>query len=74
MRLDAELSASINRSTSILTPPLFSHDATLQLCFVNAWHRVSQCEINRHLGLAVTPQGTDLISKVRSLRACHFHS
>ncbi|MEZ8102130.1 hypothetical protein [Vibrio bivalvicida] len=71
-RLAAELTACNGGAPVPLIPPLFSHDATMQSYFNTAWHRVSQCEINRYLGLAKTPQGTDLISKIRSLKECHF--
>lgn len=72
MRLDAELIAYQRGAPAPTTPPLFSHDATLQSNFAKAWQRVSQCDIHRHLGLAKTPQGTDLIAKIRSLKQCHF--
>ncbi|PMS49924.1 hypothetical protein [Vibrio parahaemolyticus] len=72
MRLEAELIAHKGGAPVPRNPPLFSHDATLQSYFNKAWQRVSQCNINRHLGLAETPQGTDLIAKIRSLKQCHF--
>ncbi|MGD8172155.1 hypothetical protein ACQEXU_10875 [Vibrio sp. TRT 21S02] len=71
-RLEAELNAYKTGSPVPSAPPLFSHDATLQKYFNMAWQRVTQNEIERHLGLAKTPQGTDLISKIRSLKQCHF--
>ncbi|MFA0113774.1 hypothetical protein AB4407_08805 [Vibrio sp. 10N.261.46.E11] len=71
-RLDAELKAFQTGVEVPLTPPLFSHDATMQSYFSKAWSRVSQCEINRHLGIAKMPQGNGLVSKIRSLRECHF--
>lgn len=73
-RLDAELNAFENDIEVPLNPPLFSHDATMQSYFSKAWSRVSQNEIDRHLGIAKTPQGNDLVSKIRSLRECHFQS
>ncbi|GLQ73277.1 hypothetical protein [Vibrio penaeicida] len=73
-RLEAESKAIETGVKAPLTPPLFSHDATLQSYFSKAWHRTSQQEINRHLGLVETPQGNDLISKIRSLKECHFQS
>ncbi|PMG63009.1 MULTISPECIES: hypothetical protein [Vibrio] len=73
-RLDAELNAFENGIEVPLNPPLFSHDATMQSYFSKAWSRVSQNEIDRHLGIAKTPQGNDLVSKIRSLRECHFQS
>lgn len=73
-RLDAELNAFENGIEVPLNPPLFSHDATMQSYFSKAWNRVSQNEIDRHLGIAKTPQGNDLVSKIRSLRECHFQS
>ncbi len=73
-RLEAELNAQQNGVPVPATQPLFSHDATMQKYFETAWLRVSQNEINRHLGIAKTPEGTDLISKIRSLKACHFPS
>lgn len=73
-RLEAELNAVKSGVNVPLTPPLFSHDATMQAYFSEAWSRVSQNEINRHLGITKMPQGNDLVSKIRSLRECHFHS
>ncbi|EKO3919736.1 hypothetical protein GCS60_000589 [Vibrio metschnikovii] len=78
-RLDAALlqhqgNAFENGIEVPLNPPLFSHDATMQSYFSKAWSRVSQNEIDRHLGIAKTPQGNDLVSKIRSLRECHFQS
>lgn len=73
-RLDAELKAVQTGVEVPLNPPLFSHDATMQSYFSKAWSRVSQNEIDRHLGIAKAPQGNDLVSKIRSLRECHFQS
>lgn len=73
-RLDAEMQAFKHGVPVPSVPPLFSHDATMQSYFEKAWTRVSQSEINRHLVLAKTPEGNDLVSKIRSFRECHFHS
>ncbi len=73
-RLEAEMNAHKNGVPVPSCPPLFSHDTTLQNRFNYAWNGVSQNEINRHLGIAKTPEGTDLISKIRSLKECHFPS
>jgi hypothetical protein len=56
------------------TLPLHSHDSTMQSYFRKGWFSVSVVDIRIHLGLAKTPQGTDLIQKIRELRSCHFHS
>ncbi len=71
-RLDAELNAYKYGEPVPSVPPLFSHDATLQSYFSHAWQNVTQCEINRHIGVAHTPEGTDLIAKIRSFKQCHF--
>ncbi|ENM4022565.1 hypothetical protein DDN27_003434 [Vibrio cholerae] len=73
-RLEAEMNALTKGVPVPAKPPLFSHDATLQSHFNIAWQRVSQCEINRHLGIATTSEGNDLIAKIRNFKQCHLHS
>lgn len=51
-------------------PPLFSHDATLQIRFEKGWNSVTACEVRVHLGIAKTDVGTDLIGKIRKFREC----
>ncbi len=53
-----------------IKPPLFSHDATLQIRFENVWNSVTACEVRVHLGIAKTDVGTDLIGKIRRFREC----
>lgn len=72
MRLDAELAAHQSGEPVSTTPPLFSHDPTIQYYFNEAWRRVTPCEIHRHLGIAKTSQGNDLLQKIRNFRLCHL--
>ncbi|SHF87843.1 hypothetical protein [Vibrio gazogenes] len=73
-RLEAEMNALTKGVPVPAKPPLFSHDATLQSHFNIAWQRVSQCEINMHVGKARTPQASDLIENIKEFRECHFPS
>ena len=70
MRLNAEL-RFYHTSEPVPQPPLFSHCGTMQAFFEHAWHSVSQCDIRIHLDQTIVPSGTDKLSKLRSLRACH---
>ncbi|WNJ96555.1 hypothetical protein RND59_05520 [Vibrio ruber] len=73
-RLEAERLAFTNGIPAPSTPPFHSYDATMQSYFNHGWHSVTQCDIRLHLGIAKTPEGTDLIQKIRSLRQCLHHS
>ncbi|MBY8210101.1 hypothetical protein KW541_10450 [Vibrio fluvialis] len=69
MRLDAEHEAYQIGMPAPRTPPLFSHDATLQHYFEQGWKGVSQCDIRLHLGIA--PSAVEqMISKTRRAQQC----
>jgi hypothetical protein len=71
-RLKAECHAYQTGASVPACAPFFSHCATMQAYFVLGWNGVSAYDIRRALGIATTPQGTDLIQKIRSLKQCHF--
>ncbi|AAN55700.1 hypothetical protein HRJ35_14930 [Shewanella oneidensis MR-1] len=70
MRLNAEL-AAYHTGEPVTQPPFFSHCGTMQSYFNRGWHGVTQCDIRIHLDKNIVPTGTDKLSKLRSLRACH---
>ncbi|MGU3161029.1 hypothetical protein [Vibrio cholerae] len=73
MRLDAEHEAyQIGYPVRHHPPPRFSNDATLQHYFEQGWKGITPCDIRLHLGIAKTDAGTDLISKIRRFKSCHF--
>ncbi|EJV0369640.1 hypothetical protein N5280_002487 [Vibrio vulnificus] len=71
-RLELEAQAWKKGMPAPRKPPLFSHDATLQSYFNKGWHSVTPCDVRLHLGIAKTDAGTDLISKIRRFKQCHF--
>ncbi|XDF79187.1 hypothetical protein AAFX60_018685 [Aliivibrio fischeri] len=74
MRLEAELRFATTGEPVPTAPPLFSHDATMQSLFSKAWNRVTPVDIRVHCqkDVPIQPKG-DRLSKLRSLRKCHFH-
>ncbi|HDZ3731973.1 TPA: hypothetical protein ACK21Z_003175 [Vibrio harveyi] len=72
-RLEAELNAHQTGAPVPSSPPLFSHDATIQSNFNKAWNEVLDCDVTLFLRTAKTSQGVDLVSKIRNFRECHFH-
>ncbi|MFN1515299.1 hypothetical protein [Vibrio owensii] len=72
-RLDAESIAAKGGDLVPSSPPLFSHDATLQSYFNKGWNGVSACDVSMHLRETKTPKGADLVSQIRNFRECHFH-
>ncbi|EJI1278781.1 hypothetical protein Q8E21_001944 [Vibrio vulnificus] len=76
MRLLAELQRHQLTGAAAMAPldrnVLFSHDATLQSYFNKGWQSVTPCDVRLHLGIAKTDAGTDLISKIRRFKQCHF--
>ena len=71
-RLDAERIYSEGGRPVPPSPPLFSHDATLQSYFNKGWSGVTACDISMHLRETTATEGADLISKIRNFRQCHF--
>ncbi|WP_447077691.1 hypothetical protein [Shewanella algae] len=70
-RLEAELQAHRSGSAVPTHAPFFSHDGTMQSFFNAGWHGVSACDIRIHIDQSIVPQGTDTLSKLRSIRQCH---
>ncbi|EOG1474707.1 hypothetical protein ACK3GY_002104 [Vibrio parahaemolyticus] len=71
-RLDAEQIAHSGGEFVPSSPPLFSHDATLQSYFNKGWNGVTACDISMHLRETKTTEGADLVSEIRNFKACHF--
>jgi hypothetical protein len=54
------------------SPPLHSHDATMQAKFNRGWRSVTTSEIQMHLGLVDIPKSQDPLAKIKELRSCLF--
>lgn len=71
-RLAAEKQMHRSNVPLPVTPPLHSHDATLQAYFNRGWQSVTTADIHIHLGLVKAPSSTSPLDKLREIRACHF--
>ncbi len=70
-RLEAEEQAQHNVAVPS-SPPLHSHDATLQSYFNRGWKSITSADIHIHLGLVKAPSSASPLEKLREIRSCHF--
>ncbi len=69
-RLKAELNAKELSQPVPSTPPLFSHDATMQSYFNHGWKSVTAVEITRHLYQHNPNPNNPVEIRLRSFRLC----
>ncbi|PSU49469.1 hypothetical protein C9J12_08245 [Photobacterium frigidiphilum] len=73
-RLNAELTAFQGGESVPSSPPLHSHDGTMQHFYNQSWNGVSAIDIQQHChpkkSIALS---SNRLSMLRSLRQCHLH-
>lgn len=70
-RLAAEYEAQHNNHVVPTTPPLHSHEATMQSYFERGWRSVSMNQIYTHLNRIKAVRSCSL-EHIRRLKQCHF--
>lgn len=71
-RLDAELEASRCGKLASSSPPLFSHDATIQSYFNRGWHSVDHVDVAIHIGTIKLNPSADLLQKIQDFKHEHL--
>ncbi|ODS10942.1 hypothetical protein VSF3289_01203 [Vibrio scophthalmi] len=70
-RLAAEYEAQHNNRAIPTTPPLHSHEATMQSYFESGWHSVSINQIYKYCN-GIEAVSSCPLEHIRRLKQCHF--